>query len=89
MKIEYTQNFSMTMDEFEYVVEEYGNTGSYGLIDRLIGVAADLIDAGAQVERLKVHELASGLNETAENLLDILSELIGCGRREDQDGNED
>ncbi len=82
MKIEYTEKFSMTMDEFEDVVEEYGNTGSYGLIDRLIGVAADLIDMGAQVERLKVHELAAGLNETAENLLDILRELIGCGCRE-------
>ena len=57
MKIEYTENFSMTMDEFEFVVEEYGNTSSYGLIDRLIGVAADLIDMGAQVERLEVREL--------------------------------
>lgn len=89
MKIEHTEKFSMTMDDFEDVVEEYGNTGSYGLIDRLIGVAADLIDMGAQVERLKVHELAAGLNETAENLLDILRELIGCGCRKDQDYNGD
>jgi hypothetical protein len=80
MKIEYTQSFAMTMDEFEGVVEEYANTESYGLIERLIHVSADLIDIGAQIERLTVDEVASELNEAARNLLDILRELIGCGR---------
>jgi hypothetical protein len=79
MKIEYTQSFAMTMDEFEEVVEEYANTEPYGLIERLIDVAADLVDIGAQMERLAVDELASELNETALDLLDVLRELIGCG----------
>jgi hypothetical protein len=93
MKIERKHNFEMTvqesfqfvskpaglMNEFEDVVDQYtsDHIEPCGLVEKLIEVAAIVIDIGAQTAELHLDEFASGLNEAGEKLLDLVKDLIG------------
>ena len=93
MKIEHKHNFEMTvqesfefvadgvglMDEFEDVVDQYtsDHVEPCGPVEKLIEVAAIVIDIGEQTAALHLDEFASELNEASGKLLDLLKDLIG------------